>query len=69
MELLSKQNFVREVIARDGQMVVHLKAEIQPPPNLVLDLLVKEGFKIKCFKPSEVTLEDAFLKLTKGEVS
>jgi hypothetical protein len=32
-------------------------------------VLLQQNLRLKLFKVAEVTLEDAFLKLTKGEVS
>jgi ABC-2 type transport system ATP-binding protein len=67
--LLAKQDFVLQVAAQDGQLLVHLRPEFNHPDHALPELLIRSGFKLKCFKPAEVTLEDAFLKLTKGEVS
>jgi ABC-2 type transport system ATP-binding protein len=67
-EILSKQPFVTGVEANDGQLVVSVQSgykEVHAIPKA----LVEQGLALKMFRQAEVTLEDAFLRLTKGEVS
>ena len=56
------------VTPEDGFLRVKLRpgeAEVHRIPQALLE----QGLRLKQFKLVEVTLEDAFLKLTKGEVS
>ena len=67
-KLLESQDFIESVTPEDGLLRVNLRpgqAEVHRIPQVLL----QEGLRLKQFKIVEVTLEDAFLKLTKGEVS
>jgi ABC-2 type transport system ATP-binding protein len=66
--VLEKQDYVLTVDALDGQLRVKLKPETREVHRIPQALLA-EGLRLKLFKAAEVTLEDAFLRLTKGEVS
>jgi ABC-2 type transport system ATP-binding protein len=65
--VLEKHPAVESVTDADGQLRVKLRdaGEVHAIPQALL----KEGLRLKLFSLAEVTLEDAFLKLTKGEVS
>jgi ABC-2 type transport system ATP-binding protein len=67
-QVLEKEAFVETVTAVDGHLRVKLRdgyREVHAIPQA----LIGQGLRLKLFKVAEVTLEDAFLKLTKGEVS
>jgi ABC-2 type transport system ATP-binding protein len=66
--ILERQPFAQSVAMADGQIRVTLRAgsrEVHAIPQVLL----QEGLRLKLFKVAEVTLEDAFLKLTRGEVA
>ena len=66
--VLQHQTFIESVTPEDGYLRVKLRpgeAEVHRIPQVLLE----QGLRLKQFKLVEVTLEDAFLKLTKGEVS
>ncbi len=66
--ILEGQAFIESVTAVDGQLQVKLRpghSQVHEIPQA----LIQQGIRLKLFKVAEVTLEDAFLKLTKGEVS
>jgi ABC-2 type transport system ATP-binding protein len=63
--LLSQPN-VKDVQARNGHLVASIAGG---EPHLAAQALLREGLRLRAFKREEVTLEEAFLKLTKGEVS
>jgi ABC-2 type transport system ATP-binding protein len=66
--ILQKQPFIESVTVDEGLLRVKLlpgRTEVHAIPQALLS----EGLRLKQFKLVEVTLEDAFLKLTKGEVS
>ncbi len=65
-ELLRRQPNVKEVQSRNGHLEVTIAG---PEPHLAPRALLEAGFALRAFKRVEVTLEEAFLKLTKGEVS
>jgi ABC-2 type transport system ATP-binding protein len=67
-EILSKQPFVARVEGVDGQLRVILQAGFSDV-HAIPQVLVQNGLQLKLFKQADVTLEDAFLRLTKGEVS
>ena len=67
-KVLQNQPFIESVTPEDGLLRVKLlpgHTEVHAIPQA----LISEGLRLKQFKLVEVTLEDAFLKLTKGEVS
>ena len=49
------------------EVVIESDAEL-PIPELA-SRLIAQGFRIKSFRPAEVNLETAFMRLTKGLVS
>ncbi|HEX7897923.1 MAG TPA: ABC transporter ATP-binding protein [Planctomycetota bacterium] len=66
--ILQHQTFIETVTPEDGFLRVKLRpgeGEVHRIPQALLE----QGLRLKQFKLVEVTLEDAFLKLTKGEVS
>ncbi|MHC4605861.1 MAG: ABC transporter ATP-binding protein [Planctomycetota bacterium] len=68
LKILQEQPFVQEVEPENGQLRVTLRPdrrEVHAVPKALIDA----GFQLKLFKAADVTLEDAFLRLTKGEVS
>jgi ABC-2 type transport system ATP-binding protein len=66
--LISRLEGVHSVEAADGQLVVKLHPD-QKDPSTVPHAIMAEGLRLLLFRRAEVTLEDAFMKLTKGEVS
>ncbi len=67
-KILEEQSFVESVTPQDGQ----LRVKLRPGHSQVHEIpqaLISQGLRLKLFKVVDVTLEDAFLKLTKGEVS
>ncbi|HLG42651.1 MAG TPA: ABC transporter ATP-binding protein [Planctomycetota bacterium] len=66
--VLSKQAFVVAVEPIDGQLVVRVQPGYKDI-HAIPKVLIEQGLQLKLFRQAEVTLEDAFLKLTKGEVS
>ncbi len=66
-ELLRGQPFVESVAEHDGQLRVTLRAGADPEE--VPRAVVQEGLRLRLFMPAEATLEDAFLRLTEGEIS
>jgi ABC-2 type transport system ATP-binding protein len=66
--LLEKQPFAESAVIADGQIRVKLKPDHREV-HAIPQVLLQEGFRLKLFKIAEVTLEDAFLRLTKGEVA
>ncbi len=63
---LIKTLSVQKVEIKDGRIVVSMDGL---EPHLVPQALLQNGFKLKTFRQEDVTLEDAFLRLTKGHVS
>jgi ABC-2 type transport system ATP-binding protein len=66
--VLQHQTFIESVTPEDG----HLRVKLRPGEgevHRIPQVLLEQGLRLKQFKLVEVTLEDAFLKLTKGEVS
>ena len=57
-----------EVLSSDGFIEVHL-TEAAEDPSFVPQLLVERGFRILAVREQKVDLEDAFMKLTKGQVA
>ena len=66
--VLERQPFSERVDVADGQIRVTLVPGCQEV-HAIPQVLVQEGLRLKLFKLVEATLEDAFLKLTKGEVA
>ena len=67
-EILRRQPFVESVTQTDGQLRVKVQSGYREV-HLIPQTLLQEGMRLKLFKVAEVTLEDAFLRLTRGEVS
>ena len=66
--VLERQPFAESVALADGQIRITLKADCREV-HAIPQVLLQEGLRLKLFKVAEVTLEDAFLRLTKGEVA
>jgi hypothetical protein len=67
-QVLERQPFTHSVEEADGLLRLTLKPG-HPEVHVIPQALLQENLRLKLFKVAEVTLEDAFLKLTKGEVS
>ena len=68
MKIMERQPYVQTVEAVDG----HIRVTLRPGQGGVYEIpqvLVQEGMRLKLFRAADVTLEEAFLKLTKGQVS
>ena len=65
---LEQQPFTENVTETDGLLRVKLRPG-HPEVHVIPQVLLQQNLRLKLFKVAEVTLEDAFLKLTKGEVS
>jgi ABC-2 type transport system ATP-binding protein len=65
---LESQSFTESVTESEGLLRVKLRTG-HPEVHVIPQVLLQENLRLKQFKVAEVTLEDAFLKLTKGEVS
>jgi ABC-2 type transport system ATP-binding protein len=68
-DLLKSQAFVLGVEARDGHLEVRMRLEERDRAAEIAEVLVKSGYRLRSFKPADVSLEDAFMKMTRGEVS
>jgi ABC-2 type transport system ATP-binding protein len=67
-KVLEGQHFVESVTDEEGLLRVKLRPG-HPEVHVIPQSLLQQNLRLKQFKVAEVTLEDAFLKLTKGEVS
>ena len=65
---LEAQPFTENVTETEGLLRVKLRPG-HPEVHVIPQVLLQQNLRLKLFKVAEVTLEDAFLKLTKGEVS
>ena len=65
--LISALDGVRDVITRDGQLVVQLDRAADDF-SFIAKALVEAGMKIRGIREEEVNLETAFMRLTKGVV-
>ncbi|MBI3854072.1 MAG: multidrug ABC transporter ATP-binding protein, partial [Planctomycetes bacterium] len=65
---LEQQPFTESVTETDGLLRIKLRPG-HPEVHVIPQVLLQQNLRLKLFKVAEVTLEDAFLKLTKGEVS
>jgi len=63
--LLEQHDSVDWVDVRDGQTVVTLNADVDDYSDLP-DMLVRNGCRITLFQEEQVSLESAFMALTKG---
>ena len=68
LKVLNRQPIVQSAERKDAQVIVTLKSgptDVSEIPRL----LMERGLRLKLFKRQEPTLEEAFLKLTRGIVS
>ena len=65
---LEEQPFTESVSESEGLLRIKLRPG-HPEVHVIPQVLLQQNLRLKLFKVAEVTLEDAFLKLTKGEVS
>lgn len=66
--VLAKEPYVKEVVVTDGQLRVQME-EGSKEYHRIPQALLREGLRLRLFKMMDVSLEDAFLRLTKGEVT
>ncbi len=64
-ELLEKNQIVHSVTMGDGYLVVTL-ADMTDDYSALAEELIRGGFALKMFREEEVSLESAFMLLTKG---
>ena len=67
-KILEQQPFIESVTPHEGMLRVKLMPG-HTQAHEIPAVLLQAGVRLKQFKVVEVTLEDAFLKLTKGEVT
>ncbi|MBV8878711.1 MAG: ABC transporter ATP-binding protein, partial [Planctomycetaceae bacterium] len=67
-KVLEEQPFVASVTDSDGLLRITLRPGHRDV-HLIPQVLLQRGLRLKLFKVAEVTLEDAFLKLTRGDVT
>jgi ABC-2 type transport system ATP-binding protein len=67
MTALAGHELVQSAAIADGEIVVTLKTAIEDYSPLA-KFLTDRGMGLKSFKPEEITLETAFMRLTKGAV-
>ncbi len=67
-QVLERHPFVESVAVTDGQLRVRLRPDHREV-HAIPQALIQEGLRLKLFKAEDVTLEDAFLKLTRGDVT
>jgi len=67
-KVLEEQSFCESVTETEGLLRIKLRAG-HPEVHVIPQVLLQQNLRLKMFKIAEVTLEDAFLKLTRGEVS
>ena len=67
-KVLEGQSFAESVTETEGLLRIKLRPG-RSDVHVIPQVLLQENLRLKLFKVAEVTLEDAFLKLTKGEVS
>jgi ABC-2 type transport system ATP-binding protein len=67
-KILEGQSFVETATEEEGLLRVKLRPG-HPEVHVIPQVLLQQNLRLKQFRVAEVTLEDAFLKLTKGEVS
>jgi len=65
-EVLKREPGVESVASRNGQLVVTVNGA---DPVEIPRALLREGLRLRGFRREDVSLEEAFLRLTKGEVS
>ena len=67
-KVLEEQPFTESVTEDEGLLRIKLRAGYREV-HAIPQILLQQNLRLKMFKVAEVTLEDAFLKLTRGEVS
>jgi len=67
-KVLQDQPWTESVTDDAGLLRVKLRPG-HPEVHVIPQVLLQQNLRLKLFKVAEVTLEDAFLKLTRGEVS
>jgi len=67
-EVLKKVPVI-ENVERDGDSLLVILNDGEETEGVVAETLVRGGFKVKAIVPEELKLDDAFLKLTRGEVA
>lgn len=65
MELLKAHPNIQSVDRKDDYLVVRL-ADASVDYSFIPSMLLEKGFKIRLFREEELSLEDAFMALTKG---
>jgi ABC-2 type transport system ATP-binding protein len=65
-EVLKREPGVGSVEARNGQLIVTVSGG---DPDEIPRALLREGLRLRGFRREDISLEEAFLRLTKGEVS
>ena len=67
-KVLEAQPFTESVTETEGLLRIKLRTAFRDV-HVIPQVLLQQNLRLKMFKIAEVTLEDAFLKLTRGEVS
>jgi hypothetical protein len=67
-KVLEDQPFTDSVSETDGLLRIKLRPTYREV-HVIPQVLLQQNLRLKMFKVAEVTLEDAFLKLTRGDVS
>ncbi len=67
-KVLEGQPFAESVTEAEGLLRIKLRPSYREV-HAIPQILLQQNLRLKMFKVAEVTLEDAFLKLTRGEVS
>jgi len=67
-KVLEEQPFIESVTETDGLLRIKLRPTYREV-HAIPQVLLQQQLRLNMFKVAEVTLEDAFLKLTRGEVS
>ena len=67
-KVLESQPFAESVTETEGLLRIKLRPTHREV-HVIPQILLQQNLRLKMFKVAEVTLEDAFLKLTRGEVS
>jgi ABC-2 type transport system ATP-binding protein len=67
-KVLEEQPFTESVSEAEGLLRIKLRPSYREV-HAIPQVLLQQNLRLKMFKIAEMTLEDAFLKLTRGEVS
>ncbi|HVR85559.1 MAG TPA: ABC transporter ATP-binding protein [Planctomycetota bacterium] len=67
-KVLEQQPFTESVTETDGLLRIKLRPSYREV-HAIPQVLLQQNLRLKMFRIAEMTLEDAFLKLTRGEVS